>query len=756
MDTSTRGGSRAVRRRRVVTGLLTLGLALGCGKSTTEPDPNPDPQPSQNTAPIAAAGADLVVSAGLAVQLSGSGSDADGDPITYTWTLAAPSGSASTLDQVTSATPSFVPDVVGDYLATLVVNDGTDDSPADAMTVTAEDNTSSQSVGAGGGEVVSSDGKLTLTIPAGALAADTEISVTGVTESQMPESLTELGGPTRAYDLQPSGLAFTAPIEVAFTLTEAVSLEAGRFELHGALLYSESEGVVELLSDLVLEPSEAEPTEVVARGSLGHFSYAAAVETPGLDFGVDGPASAEVLEPFDVTITLDVTGAALGDITGAVVEDLSTSPVALVGDLSSTLNGTGTVRTIVNQYQCGEPGTGKFGALVEFDASDFTAFATVRLGLDIECSSPPVDLIMAFTSARRADYLLPVSGSPFHVTLGSGVRRYHAQTGVLAPDVQAIDDMTLRRQRVAALSDGTYVVYGGGPGMHVDLSADPMVVNDTLVEASKDQPLDIRGFGSDAFALVSPYGDFGIVRYTSATRSFSDALRNRMSFDIAQPDIHLRSIWASPDQSTVIGIETTGDGNIFNDPAEVVLVQWNETAGTVETLPVVSTGAAVLDSKLGDAFRPPTLDCRDEGGGEFLCVLGSALTHPGYTAGETTTGGLMKIFRVDAVSGTATRLASQNQPARVAGGIVTASDGTGRYALFANQGDSTLELWMINGSSFIAAPTATFSIEAQCPEPIDMQVLGDGEKVVIACHADSEADQGLLLIENLQEVIAGM
>ena len=63
------------------------------------------------------------------MQLDGSGSsDPEDNSLAYSWTLAAPDGSTATLSDATIVNPTFVADVDGEYLATLVVNDGASDS----------------------------------------------------------------------------------------------------------------------------------------------------------------------------------------------------------------------------------------------------------------------------------------------------------------------------------------------------------------------------------------------------------------------------------------------------------------------------------------------------------------------------------------------------------------------------------------------------------------------------------------------------
>jgi len=94
-----------------------------------------------NQPPVADAGTDQDVDTGSGVTLNGSDSSDPDDgplPLSYSWVLdTVPADSTATLANANTASPTFTADMDGTYTATLVVNDGADDSAPDSVTVTA-------------------------------------------------------------------------------------------------------------------------------------------------------------------------------------------------------------------------------------------------------------------------------------------------------------------------------------------------------------------------------------------------------------------------------------------------------------------------------------------------------------------------------------------------------------------------------------------------------------------------------------------
>src|ERR1019366_8768698 len=94
---------------------------------------------NQNTAPVANAGSPQTVAIGATVTLDGTqSSDANNDPLTYKWSLlSTPPSSAAVWVGARTASPTFVADLAGTYVAQLIVNDGFVDSQPSTVTITA-------------------------------------------------------------------------------------------------------------------------------------------------------------------------------------------------------------------------------------------------------------------------------------------------------------------------------------------------------------------------------------------------------------------------------------------------------------------------------------------------------------------------------------------------------------------------------------------------------------------------------------------
>jgi len=97
---------------------------------------------AQNRAPIADAGEDQQLYLGDVALLSGSAYDPDGDSITdWAWRMESkPTGSLAEVSDPDIPDPDFLPDVIGDYILTLTVSDGTDISQPDTIVISVAEN----------------------------------------------------------------------------------------------------------------------------------------------------------------------------------------------------------------------------------------------------------------------------------------------------------------------------------------------------------------------------------------------------------------------------------------------------------------------------------------------------------------------------------------------------------------------------------------------------------------------------------------
>ncbi|MDT8340235.1 MAG: PKD domain-containing protein [Longimicrobiales bacterium] len=736
------------------TALLTAALfAVSCGDDETPTQPDPGGGDGgggpTNGAPVAAAGADLTVSAGLPVTLDASGSsDPDGDALTVSWSLAVPAGSAAALDDASSLTPSFTPDVAGDYVATVTVSDGTD-SADDAVTVTAENNTASATVSAAeGGVIQSSDGLLTLTVPAGALAEDTEIRVTRVAEVQIPEAVAGLPGDLTVYDLQPDGTVFSTPVEVAFDVADAVTASAGGAQIAAAFLMSESEGTVESLADVTLVPDDADPTRATLTGGLSHFSHAI-FASPSLTFRIEAPDDANVGEPFDATFTLDVSGIP-DPIFSAFLENLSAGPVAPDADavLRADFPPEGPVSVVTNRYVCSEAGDGEVRVWLDFASPPLVAL--IQLAKTVTCSVPPPPLVTTLIpDLFRVQRLLPIPGSDEEITTGGLVRRVNLTSGAVTELSEADGDPP---EWVFALSDGNFLV-------HTTLGKVRLFVPDLDPQTPPpppvtffDQPRHVTPVSENTVALASAFGDLSFMTYTpgGAFGSFQDAFRNLESQTVPQQDplTNLQAIWVSPDAQTFVGAVTEGDGDSAFEKTQAAILDVDVASGAISVIPLPSVIDFILDTDKRHQFD---LDCDILQGSvtsEYLCVFTSGFDSPAATSDpnmDLEGDGYIAIFTVDPFDQTSDLLYWD-----IGNGYVGASvfpfDGSTTGVAVANQFTGDIDVWHVRNREVAAA--FSVSLDGQCPAPIDLILVGFGARGALACQT-STAFYNLLTIQNL-------
>lgn len=124
--------------RADVSGTYVASLIVNDGKVDSVAAATTVTVSAANSEPIANAGVNQNVVLASTVTLDGTNStDANRDPLTYRWVLMSkPSTSAAVLANATSAKPTFLADVMGTYVITLIVNDGKVDSTTVATTVT--------------------------------------------------------------------------------------------------------------------------------------------------------------------------------------------------------------------------------------------------------------------------------------------------------------------------------------------------------------------------------------------------------------------------------------------------------------------------------------------------------------------------------------------------------------------------------------------------------------------------------------------
>jgi len=160
-------------------------------------------------------------------------------------------------------------------LGALLISCG-DDNPSSPTDDPPENpNTVSQEIGPDGGEITSSDGDLTLTFPEGALPSPETITITPLSEDELGEEFQEIVdslGIANAYEMGPDGLEFDEPVVATMPSDQNSVLNDSTLQLEMGLLLTSSDGQIEALDSLRLEPVSSDSSKLQVSGTLSHFS----------------------------------------------------------------------------------------------------------------------------------------------------------------------------------------------------------------------------------------------------------------------------------------------------------------------------------------------------------------------------------------------------------------------------------------------------------------------------------------------------
>jgi len=177
----------------------------GCGGGTTTATA------TTNVAPTANPGASQNVLVGAVVSMDGSASkDPDGGTLTFKWTLIGkPVGSAATLTNSSYPNPKFTADLAGNYVLSLVVNDGKKDSAVASVSVTAATANAAPVANAGSNQNITIGATVTLDGTASSDANNDSLTYKWTLQSKPSNSSATLSSLTSAKPTFKADLAGT-------------------------------------------------------------------------------------------------------------------------------------------------------------------------------------------------------------------------------------------------------------------------------------------------------------------------------------------------------------------------------------------------------------------------------------------------------------------------------------------------------------------------------------------------------------------
>ena len=440
-------------------------------------------------------------------------------------------------------------------------------------------------IGSAGGSLTSSDGNATLTVPAGALADDTKITMTEVSGNDIPA---ELQDPSvlKVYDMQPDGLQFATPATVEVHTLGSTAPPDGA-PLIG--LISDSHSTLELLGPV---NQTIDSNGITVSGPINHFSSLAVVHSTGLNVTLEAsPSTVSVGGEFTVTATVIQSKDSQTDGTG-VFNSSWTSPVGPAADFDPPGF---TIAPAVNEGRetssmaigtCAGVGTGKVNVVLQ--ALSLAKVFQIVAQKDIKLIGNPTDDIVVHASAS----VECINLTPAQPTVGTGL---HNAPGGLTK----LEQLILLGSSFANLSGDMLAAFAGAEGYVVsDLAtgevkrtktgAAPFLGAVPISQAppGPDREAEIFLFGSSPFIdyYYPNTGDFGgfVLTFPNAITDVSNA-----------------------------GGALTADEQLYVDTFGVSFVAFDSTAGsyqpTSEMIPASGIGGGTQVSAFEQTAGGPVL-----------------------------------------------------------------------------------------------------------------------------------------------------
>jgi len=129
-----------------------------------------------------------------------------------------------------------------------------------------------KTIGADGGMVMSPDDRLTLAFPAGALPANTEITIEQLDPDDPPAPFNVEDGVAAAYDLRPDGVDFDEPVTVTYQTGKAPTADGDARAVALSALGTQAEDGEPVPLDNLVNSIDPDTGQATVSGELTHFT----------------------------------------------------------------------------------------------------------------------------------------------------------------------------------------------------------------------------------------------------------------------------------------------------------------------------------------------------------------------------------------------------------------------------------------------------------------------------------------------------